>query len=181
MAVNKYNKDYRLVEDFRANGKVKVTYEYIGRPWYFSCGTETVGTDKKKALLLVLVAGAAFVASLIPFSQAMHRLWVALPYAFSVLPIFLTGDLTVSMQGWKEPLEHRQADKLNNRYPAVTLAMTYLAFVSLVADGIFLIVNAVRGGSLTTGDVVLPCCMAVILTCGARLFRLRKRFAAAEK
>ena len=174
MAVNKYNKDYRLHEEFLANGKIRMRSEYIGSPYYFKCGADKVHTEKKRALLLILAAGAAFIAALIPYSEAMHRLWVALPFAFSVLPIFLTGDLVVSMQKWTEPMEHRQADKLNNKYPPVTLAVMYLEAVSLIADAVFLVMN----GAHTAGDFVLPACMAFILACGFLLFRKRTSFAA---
>ena len=49
MAKGKYNRDYRLIEEFRENGRVRTGYEYIGDPWFFRLDEKTVAAEKKKA------------------------------------------------------------------------------------------------------------------------------------
>lgn len=170
MARGKYNRDYRLIEEFQANGRVRTGYEYIGEPWFFCAETEVVTKEKKKCLALVLVAGAAFVAALVPFSAFMHVLWIALPFAVTVIPIFMLGDLSVSMQGWKEPMEHRNADKLNNSFPARALFAAYLSAIALVGEIVY---SCMNGFQLVTGDIVMIFCTAVIFWCALMLFKRR--------
>lgn len=174
MAKGKYNRDYRLIEEFRENGRVHTDYEYIGDPWFFRLGEKTVGAEKNKALGLAVLAAAAFIAALIPYAGMMHKLWIALPFVFTAVPIFMTGDLVISMRKITEPMEHRYADKLNNSYPPRTLAIAYLSAVSLVAEIIYLIQN----GFSIPGDKVMTVCTAVILWSALMLFRMRDKFKA---
>ena len=66
MARNKYSRDYRLVEEFTSDGRVKTGYEYIGDAWTFKNDISGVEGEKKKALWLVTGASAAYVLSLLP-------------------------------------------------------------------------------------------------------------------
>ena len=170
MAKGKYNRDYRLIEDFKENGRVRTGYEYIGDPWFFHLDGNTVEKEKKKSLVLILLAAAAFVIALIPYTNMMHKLWIALPFAVTAVPIFLMGDLIISFQKWKEPMEHRNADKLNNSFPARSLAMAYLSLISLAGEIVYLILN---GGLKITGDGIMLGCTAVIFWCSLMLFRSR--------
>ncbi|MBE5997232.1 MAG: hypothetical protein E7240_07780 [Lachnospiraceae bacterium] len=177
MAKNKYSRDYRLIEEFNERGRVRTDYEYIGNPWHFLVDSSIVEEEKRKALRCVIFAGAAFIAALIPYSGMMHRLWIALPFAFMALPLFMTGDLVFALQQFKEPMEHRHADKMNNSYPARTLGLVYLAFIALLGETVYLILY----GITVPGDAVMTFCTAVIAACGAVLFRKRKAFKAEEE
>ena len=174
MAKGKYSKDYRLVEEFRENGRVHTGFEYIGEPWFFCADEKTVAEEKKKALGLIILAAAAFVMALIPYSGMMHRLWIALPFGFSAIPLFLTGDLVFSMQKWTGPMENRNADKLNNSYPPRTLAVAYLSIVALIAEIVYL----VRNGFAVPGDRIVLICTAVMFWCALMLFKRRGHFKA---
>ena len=174
MAKGKYNRDYRLIEEFRENGRVRTDYEYIGDPWFFRSDEKTVEAERKKALGLAILAAAAFVLALIPYSGMMHKLWLALPFVFSAIPIFLTCDLVISMQKWKNPMEHRNADKLNNSYPPRTLAIAYLSGIALVTEIIYLLQN----GFAIPGDKIMLICTAVMLWSALMLFRMREKFKA---
>lgn len=178
MARGKYNKDYRLTEEFQANGRVRTGYEYIGEPWFFCADAKTVETEKKKSLALVLAAAAAFVAALVLYSGFMHVLWIALPFAVTVIPIFMMADLSISMQKWQPPMEHRHADKLNNAFPARSLFMAYLSAISLVGEIVY---SCMTGFQLVTGDIVMIGCTAVIFWCALMLFRRRASLRAETK
>ena len=178
MARGKYNKDYRLTEEFQANGRVRTGYEYIGNPWFFCADGETVAVNRKKALALVILCAGAFVVALVPFSLMMHTLWIALPFAFIALPIVMLGDLVIALQGFREPMEHRNADKLNNSYPARSLFMTYLSAIALAGEVIWLCLN---GGFQTAGDAVMAGCTAALFCLALLLFRLRNFFRAEER
>lgn len=177
MAKGKYNRDYRLIEEFRTDGRVHTDYEYIGDPWFFRLDEKTVRKEMNFSLLLVLLAAAAFIVPLIPYTGMMHRLWIALPYVVSAIPIFMTGDLVLSMRKWKTPMEHRHADKLNNSFPARTLAIAYLSAVSLIAEIVYL----VRYGLSITGDKIMIVCTAVMLWSALMLFRQREKYTAETK
>ena len=178
MAKNKYGKDYRLIEEFTESGRVKTDYEYIGKPYGFVNSPDIVDPARRKALTLVLFAAAALIAGMVPYSGMMRHLWIALPYAFCVLPVFMLGDLVIAMQTMKEPLERRHADKVNNRYPALSLAVMYLTTIALIGAVISLIISRQKPVS---GDIVFALCAAVTLICSAYLFRMRKLFCAEEK
>lgn len=177
MAKGKYSRDYRLIEEFKENGRVRTGYEYIGDPWFFQFDTKTVETEKKKSLVFILVIAAAFIIALIPYSNMMHRLWIALPFVVTAIPIFMMGDLVISMQKWKDPMEHRNADKLNNSFPPRALAIAYLSVISLIAEIVFLVMNGLQ----CTGDAVMPACTAVIFWSSLMLFRSREKFRAETK
>lgn len=172
MQKGKYNRDYRLIEEFRADGRVHTDYEYIGDPWYFDLDESNVEKGKRKALCLVILSAASFVAALIPYSGMMHKLWIALPFVFTILPVFMTADLVLSMRKIKNPMEHRHADKLNNAFPARTFAMLCLSAVSLIAEIVYLFINGIQAA----GDLVMILCTAMLLACGVLLFKMRKLF-----
>lgn len=176
MARNKYSKDYRLLEEFNEKGKVKTDYEYIGKPYGFEEDLSLVEPARKKALALILFTGAAVIAGMVPPSGMMKHLWIAFPYALSVLPVFMLGDLLIAVQTLKEPFERRHADKVNNRYPALSLAIMYLMAIAVIGSVIVLI----REKSPSSGDIVFCFCAAAALLLSGRLFGMRKLFRARE-
>ena len=177
MAKGKYTKDYRLIEEFREDGRVRTGYEYIGAPYYFEGDRDVLELEKRKALSLIVFACAAFIGSLILYTAFMHSLFVALPFAFNALPLFTSGELIFGMNKWKEPLEHRHADRINNSYPAQALAIMYLSGIALIGEAVLIIKN----GITAPGDAVMAFCTAVIFACGFALFRKRKVFRTAER
>ena len=84
----------------------------------------------------------------------------------------MTGDLLVTLQKIKAPMEHRHADKLNNSFPARTLAISYLSGVAFIAEIVYLVMN----GLSITGDIVMLVCTAAVVWSGLMLFRMREKF-----
>ena len=172
MAKNKYSRDYRLLEEFRSDGRIKTGYEYIGDAWTFKNDSQQVEGEKKKALWLIIAAWAAFVIALLPATGMMHKLWIALPFIFTALPLFMALELILGLQKLKVPMERRHADKLNNSYPARTLAILYLSAVSFIAEAIYLVTGGVR----MAGDLIMTAGTAVVVLCAFWLFKKRGCF-----
>ena len=170
MARNKYTADYRLVEHFDEMGRVKVSYEYIGEPYRFTEPEETVRREKKICLSAAIAGWILFLAALIPYSESMRRLWIALPFAASAVPLFLLTELICAVFCAKEPLERRIHDQLENLYPA-RLA-SFMMFSGLAAA-----LSAVRlaiGPERAAGDFLFVSCSALLCAGALCLFRRRK-------
>ena len=89
MAINRYVKDYRLVETFNEKGRVRTEYEYIGEDYWFTAGAASVRKAKRGVTAGCVLAWLSFIAALWPVSTAMHTIYTAFPFAFSALPLGL--------------------------------------------------------------------------------------------
>ena len=174
MAKNRYAKDYRLTEHFEAGGKIRTTYEYIGEDWRFREEAEVVEKEKNKTLFRAAAGWLGFVAAMVPQSGAMHFLLIALPFAFCALPLASYTDFALAFRKMKEPLEHRHADRLNNRYPPVCL----LWVVFSGSAGIGQAVRMAAGGEILAGDIVFSLCTILLFLLGIRSFSAGKKIGA---
>ena len=170
MAKGKYIKDYRIVETVNSRGGIRAETEYIGEPYVFQKGAQRAGKTRRLILFLCLLGWISFIAALFPESAGMRSLYVALPFAFSALPLFLLTDLMLTTLRVKEPMEHRTADKFDNRFPAQSLALAVLSGASLLGELIRFLTD--REGMLA-GDAVFSPCAAVLLACGVLAFSRR--------
>lgn len=173
MARNKYVKDYRIVETIDERGRIKADYEYIGEPYRYKNPVEAAKAEKT-ALGLDVLSLALFLAALLVRSRGSRTLYVVLPFAFSVLPLAMLADLTVSVIRAKKPMEHRFADKLDNSYPPICLGAMALAGMSFIAQ---LISIAVSRSGLMAGDLVFTLAAAGITAAMKKAFSLRDVFA----
>ena len=175
MARNKYVRDYRLVEYISETGRVKTEYEYIGAHYYYTAPRETVARARIAVLAALAVGWLAFVGALIPVSAAMHTYYISFPFLFAALPLGILTDLCLSTLFLKEPLEHRHADKLQNRYPPACLAAAILSGAALMAELISLLI---RGSASPGGDAVFCVCACCISAAAIFVFAKRGSFAA---
>ena len=170
MARNKYVRDYRLVENIDERGRVRTETEYIGDSYFFVRPTDAA-REKKIALALCAAGWIAFVLALTPNSAAMRTVYVALPFAFTALPLGMLTELAISTALAREPLEHYQADKLENSYPPRAMATALLPGIALIGQAVRWILGP---GGMGWGDVVFTVCAAVVVCCGALAFTRRK-------
>ncbi len=170
MAKGRYIKDYRIVESLNGRGGIRLDTEYIGDPYFFACGAEKAGKSRKLCLLLCLTGWLCFIGALLPNSAGMRTLYVSLPFAFSALPLGLMSSLLLSTLRLKEPMEHRVADRFENRFPAQALGITLLPGVSLAGEGLGLLL----GKQMLPGDGIFSLCAAGLFACGLALFLQRK-------
>ena len=171
MSRNRYVKDYRLVENVNERGRIKTTYEYIGEDYYFAADAGTVHAARKRLAVVCLIGWIAFIGALLPVSVAGHTLYVTLPFAAAAWPLGLLTGVGISLFHAREPLEHRHADRLENRAPACTFFVALLGGVALIGEA----VNALRGAELLPGDGVFAVCAAVLVACAIFCHRQWKR------
>ena len=177
MAAKRYQNDYRLDVRFEKSGKVSQSYTYIGRDWYFAASAETAGKMKKRLFLLVPAGWICFLAALVPVSAAMHTLPVALVFAVTAVPLMLLTDFTLGLRHMQEPLERRQADRLNNRYPAAAFFIILFPGLALAGEA----VNVLRRVPLYAGDAVFGLAAALLACAGLCAWRWRHCLEAVER
>ena len=170
---NQYVKDYRLVESVSERGRIKTSYEYIGANYYYLAKPEAVKAARRRALAFGLLGWLGLLGALLPESGAMRTIWVSLPFAFAALPLGMLLDLALTTFFRAEPLEHRHADKLENRWPPVCLAAAALPAIALLGQ----LVRLLTGAPMKTGDLIFSLGAALTLVCALLCFRLRKCFA----
>ncbi len=176
MSRNRYVKDYRLVETVSESGRIKTSYEYIGREYVFAGDPKQVARDKKIALALCPLLWALFIGAMIPRSEATRSLYILLPYAFTAIALGVMSDILFSVCFAKPPLEHRYADRMNNRFPPAALGAAFLPGLALIAQ---LLRIAIKGGMLA-GDWVFIACAALLTAGSLFLFGFRKKLAVRE-
>ena len=118
MAVDKYSRDYRLIDSVDSRGRIHTETEYIGENYGFVKGESTARAAAKKMIIFCFFAWLAFLAALSLPSSAMKTLYVALPCAFTALPLFLLCSSVLTAVRAKTPIVHRDADRINFRLPA---------------------------------------------------------------
>ena len=165
----RYSRDYRLSETFDERGRVRVDYEYIGEDWHFVSEPEVIAREKRLSILLSVSGWAAFIGALIPVNAAMHRLYIALPFIFLAVPLSMYLSFVISFHSMKEPLEHRHADRLNNRYPLITFLIMVFALITVILEGVLL----VCGQGMGTGDWIFEACALFLALLGAASYRRR--------
>ena len=170
VARNRYVGDYRLVEDVSERGRIKTEYEYIGSPYAYT-DEKAAARAKKNASAACALGWIAYIGAMLPVSAAMRTFYVSLPFIFSAVPLALLADTLLGVLRAKPPLEHRHADRLENRYPASAFFLLLLPLVSLIGEGIQLL----TGAAMSAGDGVFALCAAALALCGAAAFRQRDR------
>ena len=173
MAKNRYIKDYRIVETVNERGRIRSDYEYIGQPYYFVAKAETISRVKKTLAALCVLAWIAWICAMLPDNTAMRTWYVSFPFAFAAIPLFLMADLALPLLRLRQPMEHRTADKLENRWPPRCLAAAILSGLALLGEA----VNLMRGLPMKGGDGIFTLCALLVLLCSALCFRERKTLA----
>lgn len=171
MAKGRYIKDYRIVESLNERGRIRLDTEYIGAPYAFVCGLEKARKSHLLCLGLCLLGWLAFLGALVPNTAGMRRLYISLPFAFSALPLGMLSSLLLSPLRLAEPLEHRVADRYENRFPVRSLVIAVLPGVSLLGEGVLWL----TGGDMLPGDGSFSLCAALLAACGLGCFGQRKR------
>ncbi len=176
MARNRYVKDYRLVETVSESGRIKTSYEYIGREYVFAAAPAAVSRDKKIALALCPLLWVLFVGAMVPVSFAARTTYIILPFAFTAIALGVMTDILFSVCLAKPPLEHRIADRINNRFPPAALGAAFLPAAALIGQ----LLRIALGGEIRGGDWVFMACAALIAAGSSYLFGFRKKLAVRE-
>ena len=170
-------RDYRLVENIDARGRIKTTYEYIGKAYYYVLSPEAARRGARRALICCAAGWLAFAGALLPLSTAARTVYVALPFAFAALPLGMMTALTFGQLSAKEPLEHRLADQAQNRCPACSFFTALLSGAGLLGEG----VNLLRGLALLPGDGLFSLGAAALMACALTAHRQWKALQSAPR
>ena len=177
MARNRFGKDYRLIETFDQKGRVRTTYEYIGDSYVFCSEAETVGRVKRHAPVRCLCGWLFWIAALSLPSGAGRKLYAVLPLAFSAVPLVFLTEYAVTLRKLKEPLEHRHADMLENRYPTAAMFLSILAFFSFAGETAGLL----TGGGFSAGDALFLAGSAGLFFAGVLSLRARSQISVQKR
>ena len=172
MAKNRYHKDYELLESFDEKGRLKRQTRYIGKAFAFAAGEAQAKKQGKKLLLLLGVCWVCFIGAMIPNSMAMRSLFVALPFVFTAPLLVMATDLCLTILRVGQPMERRHAERMDNRFPPVSLFLFLFPAFALLGEGI----RILGGGSVLRGDFVFILCAALLVMSGGGCFSLRKSF-----
>ena len=177
MAVNRYAEDYQIKTSQDEKGRLRQELEYTGAAYRFSAGAETARAASRRCLVFVGLSWLGLSAVLIPESSAMRRLACALPTSFALLPLWRLSTAVFTALRSKEPLERREADRLNNRFPA---ASALLALLSCVAFLFSLLSQVTSGEPLSAGDLSFLIGAFVCSAAALLAFRERENLRALE-
>ncbi len=177
MAVDRYSRDYRLVETVDEKGRIHTDTEYIGAHYRFARGLPEVRTAARKMAACCLLGWLGFLAALYLPSIAMKRLYAALPCAFSALPLwFLSSAVWTGLRAG-EKLSRREAERVNSRLPAAALFLMLLPAAACLGA---LAALLPAGASPLPGDwAFFGGCLLCVL-CGLFCFMGRRAVAAEQ-
>lgn len=166
MAIDRYSKDYRLIDHVDERGRIRTETEYIGGSFVFQRGLDAARGAGKRLAALCVISWLAFFAALFFPSVSSHSLYAVLPCAFLALPLWFMSGVVVTVMRVKEPFVRRDADRFTLRLPSAAVFGTVLSAAAvlgaalglglgigtpLVGDSIFI------GGNLACFICMLLC------------------------
>ena len=162
MAIDRYTKDYRLIDSVDEHGRIHTEMEYIGKDYVFSNGIETAKTSGKKLGLCCLLSWIGFFAALSLPSKAGHVLYALLPCVVLVVPLWLLCTVAYAVFRLKEPFSHKEADLFTLRLPAAATFACILSFAAVLGCiGCLLFAS----GSVLQGDWFFLCGNLICFVC----------------
>ena len=177
MAIDRYSKDYRLIDSVDGRGRIRSGTEYIGAYYVFASGLDIARRAGKRLTLLCALAWLGFLAALYPPSTAGRTLYAVLPCAVTALPLWLLSTVAYTALRAGEPLIHRDADRFSLRLPSAAV------FTAVLSAGAFLggVLSILFGGNgMLPGDWVFLAGMLLVFSC-ALLCRRQVRPLAVKK
>ncbi len=146
----KYAKDYK-VRLVSANDGREMKEEYVYTGDYFLSGLapEKEKGFKRKCVFLLLGAAVCFFCAGLIDCDGMRVLYVALPYAVTLLPLgfMLTGAYRVCRE--KGPFKREAFDHGWKRLRSMSMLMLVLSGITVIGSALFMILNRdISGGEV---------------------------------
>ena len=162
MAKRNYSSDYELEHSIDSRGNLKTSARYTGGMYVFE-DPARAGGARRRLLAADILAWILALAAMYPVSASMRTIYVSLPFAFSLLPLALMTETVILLQG-KMELTHRQADKINSRFPFASLVLSLMTAFSCAGAMLRTFISGTAPG---TGDVVfMAAALGVCLSAG---------------
>lgn len=176
MKSKKFVKDYRLKDEFLANGKIKTKAEYVGDFYFFSSDKELLEKHKKAAKIFCVLTWVLFVCALIPLSSATKLTYVVVPFVLTAFPLIFLSDALLEFIRANQPLTRQKADKLINRLPICSFLMIIFCGGSFVAFLVKLIISPEIFKNFVGGNIIFMLCQLLITFAALFIFKNRKVF-----
>lgn len=170
MAIDRYSKDYRLIDSVDGRGHIRTETEYIGAYFAFTGDIAAARRAGRKLALLCAVGWLSFLAALYPQSRCAHALWAVLPCAFTAVPLWQLTSVAVTALRVREPFVRRDAERFSLRLPSAALFTALLTGLALLGGGLYLLLS--RPGVMP-GDWVFLGGNGLCLVCALLCRRLR--------
>ena len=169
MVARKYLEDYRL--ENRTNprsGKVQTVPVYRGKWFAFAAGEAEVRRAKRIYPALSALCAALFLLVLLLNAPSGHAVYVMLPFAAMVFPVFysLAGSRRLLTAGDRVTREH--ADKIQRRFASCSFMMILFSAISAAGHLLYFF----RSGASALDAVSLAAATAIFLS-AAVMFRHR--------
>ncbi|MEG1633235.1 MAG: hypothetical protein RR314_04200 [Oscillospiraceae bacterium] len=177
MVTRKYIRDYKLSESVSPGGRIITESVYVGGDYYLTAPTDTQKTTKALLVCLTALSWLVFIIALLPMSRASHIFYIALPHAFSALPLALATRAVIYLHS-PQPYTRERSEKIAQGLPSGSAFCAGLSGAALVG----LIVTAVlTPEAMTSGDVVFGVCSALLTAASAICFSKRRLLACKKR
>lgn len=176
MKSKKFIKDYRLKEDFLANGKIKTKAEYVGDLYFFSKNEEFLKKYKKFSKVIMPIMWLMFICALILTSNATKTTYVIVPFVIAAFPLIFLSEALLEFIRAKQPLTREKADKLINKLPICSFLIILFSGGALVAFVLKAVFSPFFVEFFMFGDLIFIICNSVIVIAAILIFKNRKIF-----
>ena len=174
MAIDRYSKDYRLIDSVDERGRIRTETKYIGEGYVFQKGLDCARGAGKRLAVLCVISWLAFLAALYFPSIASRSFYAVLPCAFLALPLWFLSAVAVTSFRVKEPFIHRDADRFTLRLPAAAVFAAVLSAAAVLGAALAL---GLRAQAPLGGDWVFLGGNLICFVCALLCHRLRDAFA----
>ncbi len=148
MAERKYAKDYRIEEYTDINGKKKQRRIYQGENYVFEKGPKDIKLLGKTLLAFCAVVFAGLLPLLFVTTQIGRTIYVLLPMAFALLPLFQTAAVGYRLLSYRMPLTRQQKDLTDKRLKICSVFLTALLAVTLLGCVLYVILHGFEEGEI---------------------------------
>ncbi len=174
MVSRKYTKDYRVDYEQGKRGRIKTKTYYVGDYYTFVSTRDQVKRTKRIYLICVIACIVSF-ASFAIQSTASHTMYVAIPQALAVFPLFYLVMGVYNLFVLEPPFTREQSDKISNRIISSSFATLLFATVALCGDVVCWALNASE--MIIGGDVANTAFLLLLCTASGICVALRNRIA----
>lgn len=126
MGQRRYAADYRLEEYVTPKGDVQTRRVYQGATYRFCRKEADVQQDGKKLCLISALCFAGLLPILFNNTQIGRTVYVLLPIAFTLIPVYHVAAAGVRMQKYESPLTRQQRDLTDRRLKSGSVGLTVM-------------------------------------------------------
>lgn len=170
LASKKYVSDYRLENQPGArNGKVKTVPVYRGQRFVYDADAASLRQSQWFFTAATAISLAAFLLVLTMNAPCGHAMYVMMPFAALVFPLFFTAASCLRLWHKGEWFTREHRDKTGQRLNFCAVVMAILSCMSLVGHIVYACVTG-----FAAKDFISLACAAVVLCASAAMLSRRR-------